>query len=368
MKTSNIAIRSFAIAALAVLGTMAAASAANACTGIRLVAKDGTIICARTMEVGIDLKSNLIVVPQGRAYVGTAPEGAPGLHWTTKYGFVGPNAFDMPYVCDGLNEKGLAVGNFLFPGTAGYQKIEKDDVAQTIASHEVAVYLLGTCANVQEAVEALQAVRVCSGDIEPYSFLGPLHYVLHDADGNCLVVEYVDGQMNIHENPLGVVTNSPTFDWHLTNLRNYIHLSAENAAPIVLSGEKFAGFGQGTGMLGLPGDFTPPSRFIRAVVFSQVALPTDTADQCLQQAFHLLNQFDIPLGATRENQNGKLYADYTSWTVAADVKHLRYYFHTYQNRHIKMVDLAKLDLSAKDIKTISMQDGESPEDVTATAK
>ena len=67
----------------------------------------------------------------------------------------------MPYVCDGLNEKGLAVGNFIFAGTAGYQKIEADDVGRTIASHEVAVYLLGTCANVQEAVIALQAVRVC---------------------------------------------------------------------------------------------------------------------------------------------------------------------------------------------------------------
>ena len=210
----------------AVLCGLACLSTAQACTGIRLMAKDGTIICARTMEIGIDLKSNLIIVPQGRAYVGTAPEGALGLHWTTKYGFVGPNAFDMPYVCDGLNEKGLAVGNFIFAGTAGYQKIEADDVGRTIASHEVAVYLLGTCANVQEAVIALQAVRVCMGDIEPYNFLGPLHYMIHDAEGNCVVVEYVDGQMNVHANPLGVVTNSPTFDWHVTNLRNYIHLSA----------------------------------------------------------------------------------------------------------------------------------------------
>ena len=104
------------------------------------------------------------------------------------------------------------------------------------------------------------------------------------------------------------------------------------------------------------------------MVFSQVALPTDTGDQCLRQAFHLLNQFDIPLGATREDHNGKLYADYTSWTVAADVKHLHYCFHTYQNRRIKMVDLTKLDFSAKEIKTISMQEEESPEDVSGTAK
>jgi choloylglycine hydrolase len=356
------------VALAAVLYGLVWVSTTAACTGIRLMARDGTIIYARTMECGQDLKSNMIVVPRGKQYVGTTPDGVPGLRWTTKYGFVGPNIYDQPYVCDGLNEKGLALGNFVFAGSAGYQKVEKEDAAHAIASYEVAVYLLGTCASVQEAIVALDGVRVCSVDMEPYNFLGPLHYILHDADGSCAVIEYVDGQMIVHPNPLGVITNSPTFDWHLTNLRNYIHLNSENAPPAVLSGQTFAPFGQGTGMLGLPGDFTPPSRFIRAVVFTQVALPTDTAGQCLQQAFHLLDQFDIPLGAARENRNGKLYSDFTNWTTAADMKHLSYYFHTFQNRRIKQIDLGKLDLDAKDIKTISMQ-GEGPiEDVSAEAK
>ncbi len=81
-----------------------------------------------------------------------------------------------------------------------------------------------------------------------------------------------------------------------------------------------------------------------------------------------MNQFDVPKGATRDVQNGKLYTDYANWTTAADMKHLRYYFHTFQNRHVKMVDLGKLDLAAKDIKTISMQTEESPEDVSGEAK
>ncbi len=255
---------------------MLRAPTAEACTGIRLVAKDGTIIYARTMECGADLKSNLIVVPRGRPYAGTTPTGAPGLRWTTQYGFVGPNIYDQPYVCDGLNEKGLALGNFVFTGSVGYQKPDEDHAGRAIACYEVAVYLLGTCANVQEAIAALDAVRVCAVDMEPYNYLGALHYIIHDAEGNCAVIEYVGGRLNVHRNPLGVITNAPTFDWHMTNLRNYIHLSAENAPPVVLAGETFAGFGQGTGMLGLPGDFTPPSRFIRAVVFTQVMLPSDT--------------------------------------------------------------------------------------------
>ena len=99
---------------------------AGACTGIRLTAKDGTTVYARTLELGGDLDSNIIVVPRGHAYVGDTPMGTPGLRWTTKYAFVGPNARGLPFVCDGMNEKGLAVGNFLFPGSAGYQKIDAD--------------------------------------------------------------------------------------------------------------------------------------------------------------------------------------------------------------------------------------------------
>lgn len=88
----------------------------SACTGIRLTAKDGTTVYARTLELGGDLDSNIIIVPRGYSYVGDTPMGTPGLRWTTKYAFVGPNAEGLPFVCDGMNEKGLAVGNFLFPG------------------------------------------------------------------------------------------------------------------------------------------------------------------------------------------------------------------------------------------------------------
>ncbi len=182
------------------------------------------------------------------------------------------------------------------------------------------------------------------------------------------MIEYVAGRMHVYDNPLGVITNSPAFDWHLTNLRNYIHLSPNNAPPEMMSGEKFSGFGQGTGMWGLPGDFTPPSRFVRAVAFTQAAPPTDTAEQCLWQAFHLLNQFDLPLGAIRGVDNGKTVNDYTNWTTAADLIHRHYYFHTYLDRRVKMIDFNKVDLDAKDLKIISMKEPETAQDVSETAK
>jgi choloylglycine hydrolase len=366
-KFSTVSIGMFAVVmALCVIGILA--STATACTGIRIVARDGSIIYARTLEFGEGMESDMLIVPRGRAFVGETAVNTPGLRWTTKYGFVGPNAHGLPYVCDGLNEKGLTVGNFLFPGTAGYQKIDKQNADRAITSIQVAVYLLGTCATVDEAVNAMKDVRVGTVDMGPLNALLDLHFAVNDSQGHSAVVEYVDGKMYVYKNPLGVVTNSPTFDWHQTNLRNYIHLSPNNAAPVVMSGEKLVGFGQGTGMVGLPGDFTPPSRFVRAVAFTQAAPPTDTADQSVWQAFHLLNQFDLPLGAIRGTDNGKSISDFTNWTTAADIKHLRYYFNTYQNRRIKMVDLKKIDFSAKDFQLISMKEPESAQDVSDSAK
>jgi choloylglycine hydrolase len=94
---------------------------AQACTGIRLIAADGTVVYARTLEFGIHLKSDAILVPRGYSRMGTTPDGKPGKRWTSKYATLGANALGMPVIIDGLNERGLAIGLFYFPTTAKYQ-------------------------------------------------------------------------------------------------------------------------------------------------------------------------------------------------------------------------------------------------------
>ena len=356
-------------ALLTLAGLAASAGPALSCTGIRLTAADGTVIYARTMESALDFQSNMIIVPRGQEYVGTKMENKQGLAWATKYVFVGPNVFGMPYVCDGLNEKGLAVGHFVFTDFAKYQEAEAVDAGRTIDCGEVGTYLLGTCQNVPEAIAALRAVRVIQAGVTPSQrAMNAYHYYIHDAEGRRAVLEYVDGQLRVHDNPLGVVTNSPSFDWHMTNLRNYIHLSPDNAAPVTLSNVTLSAVGQGTGLLGLPGDFTPPSRFVRAVTYTHAAFPSATAAECVEKAFHILNQFDLPAGAIRSLENGKPSHEFTNWTTASDMKHRRYYFHTFQSRRIRVVDFDKVDLTAKNVKTIPMRTSEVFEDVTTTAK
>jgi choloylglycine hydrolase len=195
--------------------------------------------------------------------------------------------------------------------------------------------------------------------LEAWKFSPPAHYVVHDATGKSIAVEYTDGKLNIYDNPLGVMTNSPAFDWHMTNLRNYVNFSLTDLPPVQVGSVKLVPFGQGSGMLGLPGDFTPPSRFVRAVAFSQSVLPSQTGYEAILQAFHILNDFDIPKGAARgrdKDEHGNIVADYTLWTSAIDLKAKRFYFRSFENSQIRMVDLTKLD--GKDIVTWSMKGDE----------
>ncbi len=352
------------ILALAAIGT----STAPACTGITIKPKDGSVIFARTLEFGMDLKSNILIVPREKEFVGTAPGDKAGLRWKTKYGIVGTNAFELPVIVDGLNEKGLHVGLFYFPGFAKYQDVAAEEFPKALAPWELGSFLLGTCSNVKEAGTAAKSVRVGAVVQKDMGFVPPVHYIVTDASGNSVVLEYIDGELKVYANPFGVMSNSPSFDWHMTNLSNYVTLTDKNIEKIDLAGKEIKGLGQGSGMLGLPGDFTPPSRFVRAVAFSKSALPVEKARDGVLQAFHILNQFDIPKGAARGTEHGKEVSDYTLWTSAADLKNLRYYIRTFENSHIRMVDLKAVDLDAKEIKTISMKGQEEIEDVSGKAK
>ena len=334
------------------------AKPAPACTSIRLRASDGTVVYARTMEFAIVTNSAVMMVPRGYARTGTTPEGENGLKWTSKYASVGVNnGGDMPFLVDGVNEKGLAIGLLYFPGTVGYMKYHAAEASKTVAPWEVGSWILENFATVEEVKQGMGSITVPAVVVKQMDFVPPLHYVVNDASGKSIAIEYVEEKLYVHDDPLGVMTNSPSFDWQMTNLRNYVNFSIVNVPPVKVGGLTLTGFGQGTGMLGMPGDFTPPSRFVRAVAFSASALPAKTGEEAVLEAFHLMNNFDIPNGVSRQgkkDEHGNIVADYTVWTSAADLKAKRYYFRTYENSQIRSVDLMKMPLDAKTITTFSM--------------
>ena len=334
---------------------LAASQTANACTGILLKNADGTIVHGRTVEFGMPLEMDIVFVPRGYDFVGQTPLGD-GKTWTSKYASAGGILFGNLAIMDGLNEKGLAVGAFFFPTVAQYADTTPDNRGKSMSAADLSNWILTQFATVEEVRTAIESGEAI---VAPTLLPGwppqpqPFHWIVYDKAGKSLVIEPIGGKLVLHDNPLGVLTNSPSFDWHTTNLRNYISLSPRDVPAVKLDNLTFAPFGMGAGLHGLPGDFTPPSRFVRATVFSATAIPAPTAEQGILKGFHILNNFDIPVGAARESSGGKTYSDMTMLTSMRDPQSLRFYYKTYDDQTIRVVDLAKFDFDGKEVKKLS---------------
>ena len=225
------------------------------CLAFRLTARDGAVIAGWSMEFGIDLQSDVIVVSRGQQLTGTAPSGRQGLSWGTKYAWIAANAFGLPVATDGFNEAGLSFGALYFAAFADYQPVPAGQEQRAMGSWEFGGWALSNFASVAEVRAALDSVLVANTVQPQFGFVPPLHFILHDASGDCAVIEHTKGQRIVFDNPLTLMTNDPTFDWHLMNLRNYINLSVNNRQPLDIAGLVLAPLSEGTGLLGLPGDW-----------------------------------------------------------------------------------------------------------------
>ncbi len=341
---------------------------AMSCTGLQVKASDGSFINGRTVEFGLDIQLGGLVIPRHYAFQGTLPDGTVGLKYVSKYAAVGGNSFGEPVLVDGLNEKGLSVGMFYFPGYAKYTDVTPTNKSKGLSPTEFPNWILTQFATVDEVKAAIKSVVVTPTIPKGWPGLPPFHYVVYDKSGNSIAIEPVNGELIIHDNPIGVFTNSPTFDWMLTNLINYINLTPVNVESKVIDNTVIRQFGEGTGLHGLPGDFTPPSRFVRAAIFANTAIPVDNAEQAVLQVFHLLNQFDIPVGSVRTVTPTQTIMEYTLATTVKDPQNLNYYFRTFDDQTIKMISLSKFDLNAKTMKTITMKGNQPVVDVSQTAK
>lgn len=359
---------------------------AKACTAFQLKSNDGAQIYFRSMEFGFPFNSKALVVPRGTEYTGSAPGGNPGKKWTTKYGAVGVNVDIAPTIlADGLNEKGLAIGMLYLPGYSEYLPPDDSKTADTIGSWELGVYLLTTCSSVDEAVAKLRdGVYVAQQIFPPFKQLLPVHYWIGDSTGKVVIAEYVGGKLAIHDAPLGTLTNSPPYNWHQINVGNFVNLSPVNVPSEKLGAFNTVNFGQGSGFIGLPGDLTPPSRFVRAALFSHWATPGETATDTVNLGFHILNTFDIFNGAIQSNtadqtantkgfltSSGKpklVNTDTTEWVVSHDRTNLKTYIRTYNGLDVQMIDLKKANFDRPGLRTIDLKNDFAPEDITKNAK
>lgn len=332
----------------------------NACTGIRLMSEDGGSVYGRTMEWGaFDLNSRVSIVPRGYSFTGLTPDGYNGKKWKAKYGVVGLDMLEKDLLADAMNEKGLAVGLFYHPGFAKYAEYKKDLTDNTITAVDVASYILTQFATIEEVEKGMQNVRVVGVVEKALGIQVDAHWMVTDVSGKSIVIEYIDGKLKTYDNPLGVVTNAPTFDWHMTNLRNYVNLSAVAIPSKQIEKMDFTALGGGSGMIGLPGDFTPPSRFIRAVAWSQTSRPLKNSSEAVYELFRVLDNFNVPLGAAEGSDSEADINDLRSstlWTTAWDLPKKTLYFHTQHSRRVRKVDLNRIDFSGRKIVHIPLDE------------
>ena len=316
---------------------------ANACTGITLKSKDGMTVAARTIEWAESVMNNLyVVVPRNQELQSLTPSGMDGVRFKSKYGFVGLAVEQKVFMVEGVNEKGLSAGLFYFPNYGKYQPFDPMEKDKSLADFQVVSYVLAKCSSINDVKRELEKVRIIN--IDPRS--STVHWRFTEPSGRQVVLEIVNEVMHFYENPLGVLTNSPGIEWHWTNLNNYINLQPGNAPEHSFGPLAMKSFGHGSGMLGLPGDFTPPSRFVRAAFFQLTAPQQPNAEGCVFQAFHLLNNFDIPAGT--ELPMGQASVDLpsaTQFTVATDTGNRMIYYRTMYNSTIRCIDLKAIDFS-----------------------
>ncbi len=241
---------------------------------------------------------------------------------------------EYPLYYDASNEKGLCVAGLNFVGNTFYRDLApyKDNIAH----FELIPWILGNCATVDEAVKLLGRINITN---IPYSDALPpaeLHWLIAD-EKQAVTVESVKSGLKIYPNPTGVLTNNPTFPEQLFSLNNYMHLSPEQPDNKFCKGLSLHKYSNGMGAIGLPGDFSSQSRFVRACFVTANSANVVTEKESVNQFFHILDTVKQPMGCTLTD-NG---LEYTLYSSCINANKGIYYYTTYGNRQITAVDMQK---------------------------
>lgn len=240
---------------------------------------------------------------------------------------------DYPLYYDGINEAGLAIAALSFPKFAKYKKAKRGYL--NLCSFELIPYILGTCESVNETVAVLEKINIVDDSFSAHLQATPMHWLIADSH-SCICVEPRDWGLDIQENPYGVMTNSPPFDFHKENISIYSNIDSTPNTCALCDNRDISPCFFGSGTVGLPGDYTSPSRFVRAVYAKSHTDKSEDKHSNITSFFHIMDTVSIPLGAVRRKDGSPIRTVYTS---CADLSESVYYFTTYSCRQISAVPL-----------------------------
>ncbi len=246
---------------------------------------------------------------------------------------------DYPLYYDAVNEKGLCMAGLLFSGNACYHAPQPG--VENVASFEFIPWILSKCATLEDVRLRLHRVQLTDVAFSKALPPSPLHWIIADHTG-AIVVESLRDGLHIHEDPVGVLTNNPPFDYHMLHLAEYLQLTDVSPENVLYSKVPLQPYSRGMGAVGLPGDFSSASRFVRAVFAKGHMCAGETHREEVVQFFHTLRTVEVPRGCVTL-LNGKQVI--TVYTSCCDTKRGIYYYCTYENSAIFAVNMYAEDLT-----------------------
>lgn len=309
------------------------------CTAITYKTKDHYF--GRTLDLEYTYEEQVTVTPRNYEFEFRTKGSV-----KNRYAIIGMAtvAENYPLYYEATNEYGLSMAGLNFPGNAHYFSMEEGK--DNIAPFELIPWILSQCKDLKEARILLAKINLCNIHFSDRFPLSPLHWILADKEG-AITVESIEGGLRIYENPVGVLTNNPAFDYHMTHLCDYMNvtpLSPENRFGDVT----LTTYSRGMGAIGLPGDLSSASRFVRAAFVKLNSVSGDSENESVNQFFHILGAVEQQRGCARLPDGS---FEITVYTSCMNTDKGIYYYTTYENCCISAVDMHRCELEGKELYT-----------------
>lgn len=299
------------------------------CTAINLTTKDHYF--GRTLDLEYNFFEQIVITPFNFKFSFSEHH----------YAIIGvatvANGYPLYY--DAINNAGLAMAGLNFPDNACYFENKADKI--NIAPFEFIPFVLSQCDSVKSAKALIKKINIINKDFSAEYKSTPLHFIVSDKSQSVTVEQLKDG-LRIYDNEVGVLTNNPPFEWHTTNLKNYANLTSSECENRFCEALDLPSYSKGMGAIGLPGDYSSASRFVKAAFVSANSVCGTSEEESVGQFFHILNSVAQPRGCVRlKNEKYPI----TVYTSCYNLDKGLAYYTTYENSQINCVDIKREDLN-----------------------
>ena len=315
------------------------------CTAITLKTSENHHLVGRNFDIHPMNDLSVALVPREFEYVNRVTNE----EMKTKYAVLGMGLFYENHIlfCDGVNEKGLSCLMLqLSKFSTWSHKIRKDKV--NIAPYDVAFWVLSNFSTISELMEGLKQLNIVALPDDQTALSTEIHWLVSDTSGQSIVIERTRDKVTVYNNKVGVLANSPTFVWHLNNLDCYINVKSEQPEETKWGQQMLSPYSNGFGTIGLPGDFSSPSRFVKAAFLRNHVNVGEGDESAISECFHILDNFVVPRGVIETPKRKECHL--TKYSACLCLETQLYYYKTSSNQQIQVIDLNKENLDAKGLK------------------